>query len=59
MKRYRLTRLSRKYEEIEKPLACVKKSDMNKAPWSGRLIRPWLAGFEVTGDIIGFGFMGS
>jgi hypothetical protein len=24
------------YEEIENPLACNKKTDMNKAPWSGR-----------------------
>jgi hypothetical protein len=32
------------------PLACIMKRDMNLTPQSGRLIRPRLAGFEVTGD---------
>jgi len=27
---------ARSLEEIEKPLARIKKPDMNKAPWSGR-----------------------
>jgi hypothetical protein len=38
------------YEGIEQPAACIKKPDVNKAPRSGRLIRPRLAGFEVTGS---------
>ena len=37
-------------KKLNTPLACIKKPDMNKAPQSGRLIRPRLAGFEVTGD---------
>ena len=41
-----------KHEEIEKSLACIKIPDMNKTPWTGRLIRPWLAGFAATDDRI-------
>jgi hypothetical protein len=40
----------KEYEDIEKPRASIKDPDMNLAPQSGRLIRPGLAGFEVTGD---------
>jgi hypothetical protein len=35
--------------KLKNPLASINKSDMNKAPRNGRLIRPSLAGSEVTG----------
>jgi hypothetical protein len=47
--------IASRYEVIEKPLACIKKLEMNKSPQSDRLIRRRLAGFEVTGDIADHG----
>jgi hypothetical protein len=35
-----------RHEETEKPLACIKQTDLKKAPQNGRLIRPRLAGFD-------------